>query len=112
MRGAADGDLAAFDQSDTSAAGFDVNVGATAQQRLDLAANDFDAHRAGDGDGVAFDDSDGIADVLVIFTQCRRRERRLRKGVACGKRQKRRRTKKCQRRQKAGAARSEALGQK
>jgi len=66
MGGAADGDLTAFNEVDARSAGLDANVGAAAKERFDLAAVALNAHGAGDGDGVAFDGADEIADVGVV----------------------------------------------
>jgi hypothetical protein len=60
MRGAANADLAAFDEVDASGAGFNAHVTAAAQDGLRLAVDNFEAHRSGDGNGFAVDDADGI----------------------------------------------------
>jgi hypothetical protein len=60
MSGAANGDLAAFDEVDASGAGFDAHVAAAAQDGLRLAVHNFEAHGSGDGDGLAVDDANGV----------------------------------------------------
>lgn len=60
MRGAAYGDLAAFDKVDAGGAGFDVHIAAAAENGFYLAVDGFDAHRAGDGDGLAVYNSYGV----------------------------------------------------
>jgi len=58
MRRAADSDLTALDEVDAGGAGFDVHVAAAAENSFYLPVDGFDAHGAGNGDGLAVDDAD------------------------------------------------------
>ena len=60
MRGAANADLAAFDEIDARGAGFDAHITAAAQGGFLLAVDNFEAHRPGDGDSFAVNDADGV----------------------------------------------------
>src|SRR6266481_8506292 len=65
MRGAANADLAAFDEVDARGAGFDTHVTAAKQDGLGLAVDNFEAHRSGDRDGLAVDDADGVGSRFI-----------------------------------------------
>jgi len=60
MGGAANADLAAFDEIDARGAGFDAHITAAAQDGFCLAVDNIEAHRSSDGDGFAVDDADGV----------------------------------------------------
>lgn len=65
VRGAADGDLAAFDEVDASLPGVDANVAATAQDCFCAALHYFNVEWALDVDGFAFDGTHGVVGGLV-----------------------------------------------
>ena len=75
MRGAADADLAAFDEVDAGGAGFDMHVAAAAENGLYLAVDGFDPHGASNGDGLTVDDADGVCAGFIGRRGCGREER-------------------------------------
>ena len=79
MSGSADGNLAAFDEINTGLTGFDMDIAATAKNCFHLAVDDFDAHGAFDGDGIAFDRSDRIPREIISERERSRAKKRAEK---------------------------------
>jgi hypothetical protein len=67
VRGATNGDGAAFDKVNARLAGFHVNIASAAQNGFHFTLHNFHAHRAFDGDGFAVNGSNHVAKRRIIM---------------------------------------------